>query len=126
MKLEKGDFVKYRIMVDDDNGNPTNEILEEGEAQILDVYSKGTLKLDTESGLAAWPNECEKIKPKVRGNWVVHCDIECPKCGHDNDLMDEDEWWVISNPGESKDLDNPEVFTCRKCKFEMLLTGTDY
>ncbi len=68
----------------------------------------------------------ENIDPNVRGNWVVHCDIECPKCGHDNDLMDEDEWWVISNIGENKDLSTPEKLTCKKCKFEMLLTGTDY
>lgn len=126
MQLEKGDFVKYRIMADDEHGNPTNEILEEGEAQILDIYSKGTLVLDTESGLAAWPHECEKIKPKVRGNWVVHCDIECPKCGHDNDLMDVDEWYLLSKPGENKEFDKPEEFKCQKCGFEMLIEGTDY
>jgi hypothetical protein len=124
MKLEKGDFVKYRIMACDENGNRTNELLEEGEAQILEI--DGTITLDNASGLIALPEECEKIKPKVRGNWVVSCDIECPKCGHDNDLMDIDEWWSISNIGENKELSSPENFKCNKCGFEMLITGTDY
>lgn len=125
MQLEKGDFVKYRIMADDENGKATDDVLEEGEAQILDIQRNGSFILsDTE--LIALPEECEKIKPKVRGNWVVSCDIECPKCGHTNELMDEDEWWAISNIGENKDLDKPESISCKKCKFEMLLTGTDY
>lgn len=66
------------------------------------------------------------VKPEVRGNWVVSCDIECPKCGHYNDLMDIDEWWTISNIGENKDLDKPEEFKCSKCGFDMLIEGTDY
>lgn len=125
-EIQKGDFVKYKIHADDDTGNSTNEILDEGEGQILGIESNGNLRLDNETGLLALPEECEKIKPKVRGNWVVHCDIECPKCGHDNDLMDEDEWWDISQIGENKELEKPEEITCRKCGFEMLLTGTDY
>lgn len=68
----------------------------------------------------------EKGDLEVRGNWVVSCNIECPKCGHDNDLMDEDEWWAISHIGETKDLQFSVEITCKKCKFEMLLTGTDY
>lgn len=126
MQLEKGDFVKYRIMADDEDGNPTDKVLEEGEAQILDIQRNGSLVLSNGSGLIALPNEVEKIKPKVRGNWVVSCDIECPKCGHDNDLMDEDEWYLLSQPGENKDFDKPEEFECKKCGFEMLIEGTGY
>jgi hypothetical protein len=40
--------------------------------------------------------------------------------------MDEDEWWTISNIGENKDLQKPENFRCKKCNFEMLITGTDF
>lgn len=126
MSVEKGDFVKYKIMADGEDGKPTDEILEEGEAQILEIQRNGSFILSNESGLIAQPGECEKIKPSVRGNWVVSCDIECPKCGYDNDLMDLDEWWAISKMGENKDLTAPEQITCKKCKFEMLLTGTDY
>lgn len=126
MALEKGDFVKYKIMADDENGNPTNEVLEEGEAQILSVQRNGSFVLSNGSGLIALPNEVEKIKPKVRGNWSVSCDIECPKCGHDNDLMDIDEWHLLSKPAENKDFDKPEEFQCEKCGFEMLIEGTDY
>lgn len=68
----------------------------------------------------------EDINPEVRGNWVVRCDIECPKCLHDNDLMDQDEWWVISGIGQNIDLDAPEKIKCKGCGFEMILTGTDY
>lgn len=125
MQLEKGDFVKYRIMADNEDGNSTGNVLEEGEAQILSIQKNGSFVLsDTE--LIALPGECEKIKPKVRGNWVVHCDIECPKCGHDNDLMDIDEWYLLSKPGENKEFDKPEEFKCQKCGFEMLIEGTDY
>jgi hypothetical protein len=126
MKLEKGDFVKYKIMASDEDGKPTNEILEDGEAQILDIQKNGNLMLSNGSGLIALPEECQKIKPKVRGNWNVSCDIECPKCGHDNDLMDIDEWYLLSKPGENKEFNKPEEFSCKKCGFEMLIEGTDY
>lgn len=126
MALEKGDFVKYKIMADDENGNPTNEVLDEGEAQILSVQRNGSFVLNNATGLIALPNEVEPIKPKVRGNWNVSCDIECPKCGHDNDLMDIDEWYILSRPAENKDFDKPEEFKCEKCGFEMLIEGTDY
>lgn len=126
MDFEKGDFVKYKIMADDENGNTTDEVLEEGEAQIMDVQINGSLVLNNGSGLIALPEECEKITPKVRGNWNLSCDIECPRCGHDNDLMDVDEWYLLSMPGENKEFDRPEEFRCEKCGFEMLIEGTDY
>lgn len=124
-KFEKGDFIRYKIHAVDEKGNDINEILAEGESQILDIQRNGNLILSN-TDLIALPEECEKIKPKVRGNWRVHCDIECPKCGKDNDLMDEDEWWTISEIGENKELEKLEEIRCRKCGFEMLLEGTDY
>lgn len=123
--LEKGDFVHYKIMVDDVDGKPTNEILHEGEGQITGFYHNGNLKIDGLNVIAR-PGECEKIKAKVRGNWIVQCDITCPKCLHEHDLMDMDEWYELSKPGETKDFSDPVEYKCEACGFEMELTGTDY
>jgi hypothetical protein len=122
--IEKGDFVKYKIIDEPPDGD--GSVIEEGEAQVLRIQSNGYFVIDSPSGLIAKPSECEKVMPKVEGNWRVSCDIECPKCGHYNDLMDLDEWWYIAQICENKTLKTPEEITCKKCKFEMLLTGTYY
>ena len=125
-KFEKWDFVKFKIFAADEDGSRTDEVLDEGEAQIVEITVNGSLILDNATGLIALAEECEKIRPKVKGRWEISCDIECPKCGHNNDFMDIDEWFTMSQPGETKTFSKSEEFSCRKCGFQMLIEGVEY
>jgi hypothetical protein len=75
--FKEGDWVKYKIMCNDEYGNKTDEVLEEGETEVLGIEKNGNIQLDTGSGLLALPEECEKISPKYKvsdfvekGNYV--------------------------------------------------------
>lgn len=54
--------------------------------------------------------------------WNVSGDVECPHCGHDNDFMNEDEWYGLCKVGESKKFNPPIIITCSKCKYEIAIT----
>lgn len=60
-KFQIGDLVRYRIFSSDNYGNSTNEVLDEGEAEILRIELNGNLMLSNPTGLLALPEECEKI-----------------------------------------------------------------
>jgi predicted nucleic-acid-binding Zn-ribbon protein len=67
-----------------------------------------------------------KVEARVR--WSMSADIECPKCGHDNDFTDEDDYHEMCEPFANEDFSEREEFTvtCKNCKTEITVTGSDY
>lgn len=64
----------------------------------------------------------------ARINWQVEAKVECPKCMHDNDFMEVDEWWCFSQIGETKDFNENMCvdITCSGCGEKIKVTGSDY
>lgn len=59
-------------------------------------------------------------------NWTVRGDVECPHCGHDNEFMDQDEWYEYCEIGETKDFDEPYEMGCEKCGHDFIVTKSQY
>jgi len=58
---------------------------------------------------------------KLEATWSLSLDCECPKCGEDIDLMDDDNFWENNNiqacewgTKKSRDVDA----YCEKCEHE--------
>lgn len=72
-------------------------------------------------------SSAENGLPPVRVQWHISATMECPHCEHDNDFMQEDEWWCYSSPGENKEkFFAPIQIVCENCKKEFTANGSDY
>jgi hypothetical protein len=98
-KFKAGDVVKYKIHVDDSFGKPTDEIIEEGEAEIIKVQRSGGLILNNNSGLIALPEECELVKPI---KWHIKMDLVV------KDVLGIEYTCVVNSPNSFSIYENNE------------------